>query len=237
MIYTIQIINKNMSEFNSINNNNLSEDELIINQLLNDDINNMNDSVFEQIQSTHLTQSAESKELNNTDLINSEANKLTEFVNDILEDESKNNQRNQLHESMYEMAMNTIPEMLIPINMIILNGELNELPVKILLDTGASSSVIFNHAIKRLSLSELIDTESSAELRGIGTEKSLGQIWYTELKLNGNIYPISLIASTTQIKEFDMILGINFLQSYGAVLNFKTRTLTLNDKYEIKFNL
>ena len=207
-----------MSEFNSINNNNLSEDELIINQLLNDDINNMNDSVLEH---TQLTQFAES----------------AKFVTDVLEDESKINQHNQLHESMYEMAMNTIPEMLIPINMIILNGELNDLPIKILLDTGASNSVIFSHAIQRLSLNELIDTESSAELRGIGTEKSLGQIWYTELKLNNNIYPISLIASTTPIKEFDMILGINFLQSYGAVLNFKTRTLLLNDKYEIKFNL
>lgn len=199
-----------MSEFNKINN--LSNDELIINQLLNDDINNMDNL------------------LNQTNILN----QTNDNILNQIENKSKHN---QLHESMYEMALNTIPEMLVPINMIILNGELNDLPVKILLDTGASSSVIFNNSIDRLSLNELIDTEQSSELRGIGTEKSLGQIWYIELKLDGNIYPISLIASTNQITDFDMILGINFLQSYDAVLNFKDRTLILNSKYTIKFKL
>jgi hypothetical protein len=198
-----------MSEFTETNNLiQLNEDELLINQLLSDDFAN------EELSNGYLSSD------NNS---NMDDNILPSV--------------NQLHSALREMAVNTIPEMLIPVNMIILNGEINDLPVKILLDTGASSSVIFKNAIERLDLNELIDPEGSAELRGIGTEQSLGNIWYTELKLEKNIYPISLICSSNKISDFDMILGVNFLQSYKAVLNFKNKTLILNDKYEIKFNL
>jgi hypothetical protein len=112
------------------------------------------------------------------------------------------------------------------------------LPIKILLDTGASSSVIFSNTINRLELNDLIDSEQSREVYGIGKEITLGQIWYVELELNKNIYPISLIASNNNnnFKEFDMILGLNFLQSYKAVLNFSNRCLILNDKYQIMFD-
>lgn len=238
-----------MSSFSE--QNKLSEDDLIINQLLEEDILNEQNEQNQFDQSSTLPDqlniisqlmdlvkdNIESNSGTNTNQSFSEINQSVGEINQSVAETHAENKQNELHLASYEMALHTIPEMLVPTNMIILNGELNDLPVKILLDTGASTSVIFNHAVDRLLLNDLIDTEQSAELRGIGTERSLGQIWYIELKLNGNIYPISLIASTNKITEFDMILGINFLQSYGAVLNFKDRTLTLNDKYEIKFNL
>jgi hypothetical protein len=223
-----------MSEFTKTNNftsinTSLTDDELLINQLLSEDLANelayeLSDNYLSQTDSTNCNS-------NNCNSDNSNINS----DNDI--DSNNLPSVNQLHLALREMALNTIPEMLIPVNMIILNGEINDLPVKILLDTGASSSVIFKNAMERLELNELIDQEGSAQLIGIGTEQSLGNIWYTELKLENNIYPISLICSSNKISDFDMILGINFLQSYKAVLNFKNKTLLLNDKYEIKFNL
>jgi len=164
------------------------------------------------------------EDINNTDIINTP---------DIIQ----NNSINQLHQASYEMALNIIPEMLVPINMIILNGEINDIPIKILLDTGASSSIIFNSTIERLNFSDLIDTEEKSELQGIGKEMSLGRLWFVELKLDNNIYPISLIVSNNNINNFDMILGINFLQSYKAQIDFKHRCLTLNDRYKIDFIL
>jgi hypothetical protein len=54
-----------------------------------------------------------------------------------------------LCDATYEMAMMNIPEMFISTGMIILDGYINDKPLKILLDTGASTSVIFNYAVKR----------------------------------------------------------------------------------------
>jgi hypothetical protein len=194
--------------------NNISlDDEMMINELLNEDID-------ENYNTTNTTNITNITNTTNTANIN-----------------TQNDSINQLYQASYEMALNTIPEMLIPINMIILNGEINDIPIKILLDTGASSSIIFNSAIEKLKLADLIDTEEKVELQGIGNETSLGRLWYVELKLDSNIYPISLIVSNSNINNFDMILGINFLQSYKALIDFKHRCLTLNDQYKINFNL
>ena len=234
-----------MSEFNTIANTSIvEENELLINQLLNDDINydNSNNKCdcsynhasdhnhyhdHDQYHDQYHDQFTENTNETNTNETNTTETNTTNTTDQKV--------YNELHSALYEMAVNIIPEMLIPTEMIILNGEINGLPVNILLDTGASTSVIFSNAINKLNLHELIDIEQSSMLEGIGKEKSLGQIWYIELKLNGNIYPISLVGSNNRIKDFDMILGINFLRSYKALIDFKNKTLTLNDKYEIKF--
>lgn len=196
----------------------LDENTLIINKLLMDDINE-NTTDIEDIYREDIEDIEDTAD---TDIYRED----TEITNN-----------NLLHTASYEMALNNIPEMLVPINMIILNGEINNCPVKILVDTGASTSIIFKNAIDRLNLNDLIDTEQISELQGIGKEQSLGQIWYIELKLNDNIYPISLIGSPNLITDFDMILGLNFLQSYKALLDFNNKALILNDQYKINFLL
>jgi hypothetical protein len=141
-----------------------------------------------------------------------------------------------LCDAAYEMAMTNIPEMSIPANMLILNGYINEKPIKILLDTGAAVSIIFTHAVNRLDLSELVDSRVTSELVGIGKETTIGKLWYIELQLDNYHFPISLTVSKNQIKEFDMILGLNFLQSYNAQIDFGNKKIRLNDKYDINFN-
>jgi hypothetical protein len=153
------------------------------------------------------------------------------------EDKILNNNFNKLHQYMHETALSIIPEMLFPTNMITLNGSINNQQITILIDTGASSSVIFKNALDKLDLHDLIDIKFSSELYGIGKETSLGNIWYIELELNNNIYPISLIASNNIVKNFDMILGLNFLQSYKALIDCENKVLILNNKYKINFTL
>jgi len=144
---------------------------------------------------------------------------------------------NILHEAAYEMAINNIPEMFIPSGMIILRGYINDVPLKIMLDTGASTSIIFKNAIDKTGLQDLIDKREKSELRGIGNEMSPGRIWYVpDFRLANLLCPISLVVSNNVIRDFDMILGINFLQTYKAIINFKNKTLQLNEKYDITFN-
>jgi len=143
---------------------------------------------------------------------------------------------NILHSHAYDMAMSTIPEMFVPTNMIILNGKINDKDIKILLDTGASTSVISNKAVEKLDLSDLVDKMAKTKLQGIGSEESMGRLWYIELDINNMIFPVSLIVSKMNFPVFDIILGINFLQSYNANIDFKNKKIILNDKYQIYFS-
>lgn len=179
--------------------------------------------------------------------LNNELNKLGLDINtiddniliDILEQlkiNKKTESNNILHDSAYKLAITYIPDMLITNKMIIINGYINNLPLKILLDTGSSGSIICNHTIKYLKLEYLIDFRTKTILQGICKEKSIGRIWYIELKLNDNIFPISLIGSNIITTKFDIILGINFFQTYNAIFNFKDKILILNNKYNINFD-
>jgi len=147
-------------------------------------------------------------------------------------------EQNNLHTTLFDMAIENIPECMIPSELITINGIVNDIPIKILIDTGASTSIIFEDTIETLKIKHLVDKSNYCEISGIGKQNSVGDIYYIELNLLNNIYPISLtVINTLAInKQFDMILGLNFLQSYNAILNFKKKILILNNIYQIKFN-
>ena len=141
-----------------------------------------------------------------------------------------------LIQSSFDTAIYEIPEMILPQNLRHIYGYINNVNIKILIDTGASTSIIFKHSINRLNLNYLIDIEEQSYLNGIGNEISIGRLWYTELELDNYLYPLSLIVSHNKILDYDIILGINFLQTYNSLINFKTNQLILNDNHIISFN-
>lgn len=140
-----------------------------------------------------------------------------------------------LHQHAHELAYETIPEMFIPAKMIFLDGSINDMPVKIMLDTGATCTVISSDAVNRIGIDDYVDPLATVEMHGIGCERSPGTIWMVELNLNNNICPIMLTVSNSKFHNFDIILGIDFMRSYKAVINFCTNTLMLNNKYSIQF--
>ena len=143
---------------------------------------------------------------------------------------------NNIIQSLFDNAVSNIPNMIIPYNLININGSINNINIKILIDTGATSSIIFKHTIDKLNIKNLIDEEEQSYLNGIGNEISIGMIWYIELEIDKKLYPISLIASNNNISDYDIILGVNFLHNYCSCINFKTNQLILNNNHIISFN-
>ena len=150
----------------------------------------------------------------------------------------------------YDLADENIPEMLMPSNLIILNGKINNCPIKILVDTGATTNCIYKSKILEAKLDEIVDKEITSVMSGIhGDEKTYGKIWYTEIELelnhqdkNKSTVMIGLnlaVVNDENIKtkaSFDIILGLSFLKSYKANLDFFSNTITLNRDIKIKFN-
>jgi hypothetical protein len=141
-----------------------------------------------------------------------------------------------LVQSSFDTAINEISEMIIPQNLIHINGYINNINIKIIIDTGATTSIIFKHSIDRLNINYLVDVEEQSYLNGIGNEISIGRLWYAELNLDKYLYPISLIVSRNKILDYDIILGINFLQTYKSLINFKTFS-AFKHIYSSEFNV
>ena len=179
-----------------------------------------------------------------------------DILNDILSSFKSNNNDNITSSDIiinenYEMAIMNIPEMLPPNNMIHIYGKINKVPLKILVDTGASMNYIFKSKIIKAGLDNLVDKEKAMDIYGIhGNKKSYGDIWYTEIEMeinkNDNNNPLIglnfcvLDDENTDINEdtnsFDAIFGLSFMKSYKTNIDFGTNTITLNNSVKINFN-
>ena len=141
--------------------------------------------------------------------------------------------------SDFERAINEIPDMLVISEPLYINGYINCKPVKILIDTGASSSIIYNSTINRLNLNDKVDSTYKTLLSGIGLEVSVGRIWYTNLQMSDYNFPVSLVVSNNDINNIDIILGMNFLKACNAILDLKNMMLQIkinNKKININFS-
>jgi predicted aspartyl protease len=134
---------------------------------------------------------------------------------------------NILIQSSFDTVVNKVPEVILPQKLLYINGTINNQLLKIIIDTGATTSIIFKHTVDKLNISYIIDTEEQTLLNGIGNELSIGRIWYIEVDLNKHTYPMSLIVSNNKISDFDMIIGINFLKTYKTQIDFNTNSLNL----------
>lgn len=196
----------------------------------------------------------------------------------------------------YDMANQIIPEMFVPSNLIYLKGKINNIPVNIMVDTGASCCFTYKSVIERCGVNYLIDKSSKKMIQGVhGIKPSLGMIWFLDIELcvdlsntdaddeinKSNYVSIPIMVDVNddteqthadnlvkdkvkKIKEIvgtndkvfelekvnqmcedmeksittnklELVLGINFLKSYRANIDFGTMTMTLNNDIKIKF--
>jgi hypothetical protein len=150
----------------------------------------------------------------------------------------------------YELATSNILNIIIPVNLIYISGKINNIPIKILFDTGSSINFIFKSKIIEAGLENIVDKNSTTDICGINSKKeTYGTIWYTEIKLDailpknkkttdifGLNFSVICDDDNTNQKSFDAIIGLTFMKSYETKIDFMTQTITLNRNIKIKFN-
>jgi hypothetical protein len=126
-------------------------------------------------------------------------------------------------------------------------GEYNNVGFKIMIDSGAQNNVITNKMANVLGLSGKIDTRMRGVAKGVGSSNVLGVICGCNIKFND----VMIITANFHVLETDglmILFGLDFLNTHKCVLNFKNRTLEVDneiinlmneaqvDEYEEPFN-
>ena len=111
--------------------------------------------------------------------------------------------------------------------------------IKLLIDTGASSCVMYYETLQSLGLAHNIDRGRKGTVMGAGGKaQCYGVMPYMEVTYEGYCFPMSAIVTGTHgITKFAGILGINFFKTYNASIDFTNNTLTLNNVLQIPFTL
>ena len=240
-------INKDTKKRNTINNELINMIFMNNMSISNEDINNMLNQNPDIIQLFNVYYPYLKFEQMDNEL---KRETIHKFIGDTLYN-SNNLQENIINKN-YELANKYIPEMSLPIELIYLNGKINNIPIKILFDTGATTNCIFKSKIIEAGLDYLVDKCCKSNIQGINSNnETYGKIWYAEIELEIesqnkekkyttvglNLQIINDINSNLNINsnKFDVIFGLNFMKFYKTNIDFNSKTIILNNTIKIYF--
>ena len=94
-----------------------------------------------------------------------------------------------------------------------------------MVDTGAEISIMNKSIAIACGLEKYIDERYNGKLQGVGSDKILGKVHYTEITFNWGVLPCGFtICSNNDIIP---IIGIDIMNSHGIIINCKTKTLQI----------
>lgn len=131
--------------------------------------------------------------------------------------------RKQNIQSSMETAMEEIPESFGVVQMLYINIELNGMPIKAFVDSGAQSTIMSAACAERCGLSRLIDPRFAGQARGVGTAPILGRIHLAQMKVQGSYYPISI--TVLQGGDVDFLFGLDMLRRHRCCIDLKNNVL------------
>jgi hypothetical protein len=141
-------------------------------------------------------------------------------------------------ESINDYKDQMIMEAAIPYTLRYLKAEFNGYEFKVLVDTGASISIMTETMSKSLSVDHLIDTRMKGKVHGVGNSNILGCILNLNIRLGVSDNVINAPTNFRVIEDgFDkhmVILGLDFLTSHKCMISFIDQTITI-DNQPLKF--
>ena len=131
----------------------------------------------------------------------------------------------------YLKAYQEIPSSFIPASMIYLDAKIvsegKRRDTRFLVDTGAQVSLLPLNIVSACNLEGILDQKYSGQLTGVGKDRVRGKLHYVEIELPCGIIPCSF--TVCENSNIEPILGIDMMQQMGLTLDFKTRSIKIND--------
>ncbi|KAL6547041.1 DNA damage-inducible protein 1 [Orobanche minor] len=120
-------------------------------------------------------------------------------------------------------ALEYNPEAFARVVMLYVDMEVNGVPLKAFVDSGAQSTIISKSCAERCGLLRLLDTRYKGIAHGVGQSEILGRIHVAPIKIGRIFYPCSFMVLDAPNMEF--LFGLDMLRKHQCIIDLKENVL------------
>ncbi|XP_010063225.1 protein DNA-DAMAGE INDUCIBLE 1 isoform X1 [Eucalyptus grandis] len=120
-------------------------------------------------------------------------------------------------------ALEHNPEAFARVVMLYVDMEVNGVPLKAFVDSGAQSTIISKSCAERCGLLRLLDQRYKGIAHGVGQSEILGRIHVASIKIGNIFYPCSFLVLDAPNMEF--LFGLDMLRKHQCIIDLKENVL------------
>ncbi|XP_028092775.1 protein DNA-DAMAGE INDUCIBLE 1-like [Camellia sinensis] len=107
--------------------------------------------------------------------------------------------------------------------MLYVDMEVNGVPLKAFVDSGAQSTIISKSCAERCALLRLMDQRYKGIAHGVGQSEILGRIHVAPIKVGNVFYPCSFVVLDSP--NMDFLFGLDMLRKHQCIIDLKENVL------------